>query len=84
MRESNIILQRERKKKMTRRKAIGNRINELTAWLSENKASDSAWDVNVRELHAYELKLEMMNQSVRKANCVDYGVSLTHSVQLQY
>lgn len=76
-------LQRERRKKQQR--VIQDRIKELISWLHENNASCAEWDVNVRELHSYEMKLEMMDQrGYRKTNSVDYGVSLMPSVQLQY
>ena len=82
MEKTEIKIQREQRR--IRRKAIQCRVNELIAWLSENKASNEKWDANVRELNAYELKLEMMDQPVRKTNCVDYGVSLNQSIQFQY
>lgn len=77
----NALMREQRKNK---RRAIQNRINELVAWLCENNASDAAWDANVRELNANELKLEMMDQPVSNTNCVEYGASLLFSVEMQY
>lgn len=73
-----------KEKRISKRRAIQNRIDELVAWLSNNAVSNTAWDANVRELNASELQLEMMDQQVKKSNCVEYGISLLVSIPMNY
>lgn len=82
MAKTEVILQREQERK--KRKAIQDRIDELVTWLSNNAVSNTAWDENVRELNASEIQLEMMDQQVKKSNCVEYGISLLVSVPMNY
>lgn len=73
-----------KEKRISKRRSIQNRIDELVAWLSNNAVSNTAWDANVRELNASELQLEMMDQQVKKSNCVEYGISLLVSIPMNY
>ena len=73
-----------KEKRISKRRAIQNRIDELVAWLSNNAVYNTAWDANVRELNASELQLEMMDQQVKKSNCVEYGISLLVSIPMNY
>lgn len=73
-----------KEKRISKRRAIQNRIDELVAWLSNNAVSNTAWDANVRELNTSELQLEMMDQQVKKSNCVEYGISLLVSIPMNY
>lgn len=82
MEKIEVVLQREQKRK--KRKAIQDRIAELTSWLCKNDVSNKHWDIKVRELHAMELQLEVLDAPRRKSDQVEYGVSLPAGMALQY
>ncbi len=75
----------EREKRRKTRRAIQDRISELTCWLAENNASSKNWDAMVRKLHVLECQLESMDQTrSRSSQQIDYCVSLHTTVPMQY